>query len=186
MKSHTNATTFLSGKIQNEFIELLGNEVRQSILHRVKKSKYYGMMFDTTPDVSHNEQMSQVLRFVDVDNETKTAVIKEVFIDFIEIHEKSAERIAKEITSKLEQDNLDLNDCRGQTYDAATMSGKASGVQKLISQKNPKAKFVNCDNHSLNLIGVHAASEHVFAISFFGVLDSLYNFSPAQQCDGRN
>ena len=51
-----------------------------------------------------------------------------------------------------------------------------SGVQKLISQKNPKAKFVNCDNHSLNLVGVHAASEHVFAISFFGVLDSLYNF----------
>ena len=41
------------------------------------------MMFDTTADVSHNEQMSHVLRFVDVDNETKTAVIKEVFIDFI-------------------------------------------------------------------------------------------------------
>ena len=112
VKSHTHAATFLSGKIQNEFIELLGNEVRQSILHRVKKSKYYGMVFDTTPDVSHNE-MSQVLRFVDVDNETKTAVIKEVFIDFIEIHEKSAESIAKENTSKLEQDNLDLNDCRG-------------------------------------------------------------------------
>ena len=90
---------------------------------------------------------------------------------------ESAESIAKEITSKLEQDNLDLNDCRGQTYDnAATMSGKVSGVQKLISQKNPKAKFVNCDNHSLNLVGVHAASEHAFAISFFGVLDSLYNF----------
>ena len=150
--------------------------VSLSYIDRVKNSKYYGMMFDTTPDVSHNEQMSPVLRFVDVDNETKTAVIKEVFIDFIEIHEKSAESIAKEITSKLEQDNLDLNDCRGQTYDnAATMSGKVFGVQKLISQKNPKAKFVNCDNHSLNLVGVHAASEHVFAVSFFGVLDSLYN-----------
>ena len=35
VKSHTHAATFLSGKIQNEFIELLGNEVRQStyILH---------------------------------------------------------------------------------------------------------------------------------------------------------
>ena len=83
--------------------------------------------------------------------------------------------LQKEITSKLEQANLDLNDCHGQMYDnAAMMSGKVSGVQKLISQKNPK--FVNCDNHSLNLVGVHAASEHVFAISYFGVLDSLYNF----------
>ena len=60
VKSQTHATTFLSGKIQNEFIELLGNEVHQSILHRVKKGKYYGMMFDTTPDIPHNEQMSQV------------------------------------------------------------------------------------------------------------------------------
>ena len=126
------------------------------------------MLFDTTPDVSHNEQMSQVLRFADVDNETKTAVIKEVFIDFIEIHEKSAESIAKESTSKLEQDNLDLNDCHRQMYDnAATMSRKVSSVQNLISQKNPKMKFMNCDNHSLNLVGVHAASEHVFAMSLF-------------------
>ena len=83
----------------------------------------------------------------------------------------------REITSKLKQDNLDLNDCCGQMYDnAAMMSGKVFSVQKLLSQKDPKAKFMNCDNHSLNLVGVHAASEHVFAISFFGVLDLLYNF----------
>ena len=126
------------------------------------------MMFDTTPDVSHNEQMSQVLRFVDVDNETKTAVVKEVFIDFIEIHEKSAESIAKEITSKLEQDNLDLNDCRRQTYDnAATMSGKVSGVQKLISQKNPKAKFVNCDMQHQNMYLPYHFSEFLTCCTIF-------------------
>jgi len=95
VKSHTHSATFLFGKKQNEFIELLGNEVRQSISQRVKKSKYYWMMFDTTPDVSHNDQMSQVLRFVDLDNETETFVIKEVFIDFIEIYEQGAESIAK-------------------------------------------------------------------------------------------
>lgn len=74
-------------------------------------------------------------------------------------------KVLRVLRKKLERDNLDLNDCRGQTYDnAATMSGKVSAVQKRTSQKNPKAKLVNCDNHSLNLVVVHAASEHVFAI----------------------
>ena len=70
-----------------------------------------------------------------------------------------------------------MNDCRGKAHDnGTTMSGKVSDVQKLISQMNPKKKFANCDNHFLNLVGVYAASEHVFAILFFGVLNSLYNF----------
>ena len=56
------------------------------------------------------------------------------------------------------------------------MSGKASGVKKLISQMNPKAKFVNCDNHSVNLVGINSASKHVFAILFFEVLDWLQCF----------
>ena len=49
---------------------------------------------------------------------------------------------------------------------------------------NPKAKFLNCDNHSLNLVGVHAASEHVFDISFSEFLTRYTIFSPVQQCDG--
>ena len=69
------------------------------------------MMFDITPDVSHTGQMSLVLRFVHVDNETKTAAIKDLFIDLFEMYEKSAESIAKEITSILERDDLDLNEC---------------------------------------------------------------------------
>ena len=94
VKSHTHAATFCLEKYRMNSLSYWATKY-VSLSYRVKKSKYYGMMFDTTPDVSHNEQMSQVLRFAEVDNETKTAVIKEVFIDFIEIHEKSAESIAK-------------------------------------------------------------------------------------------
>lgn len=53
-------------------------------------------MFDTITDVSHNEQMSKILRFVD--NESKTAVAKVVFIDFIKIREKDAESVTKKMT----------------------------------------------------------------------------------------
>ena len=31
-----------------------------------------------------------------------------------------------------------------------------SGVQQIINEKNSLAVFINCDNHSLNLVSVHA------------------------------
>jgi hypothetical protein len=89
--------------------------------------------------------------------------------------EKTGEAITAEITKKLEQDGLNLQDCRGQSYDnQATMAGVHSGVQKRILDLNPLAVFVPCNNHSLNLVGVHAAHVNVQAVTFFGTLERLF------------
>jgi len=40
-------------------------------LNDIKRNRYYGMLYDSTPDLAHREQMSQVIRFVDVDFEKK-------------------------------------------------------------------------------------------------------------------
>ena len=47
------------------------------------------------------------------------------------------------------------------------MAGQHTGVQKRIKEMNKKAEFVACTNHSLNLVGVHAASVAVNSITFF-------------------
>ena len=36
--------------------------------------------------------------------------------------------------------------------------------------------FVNCDNHSLNLVSVHVTRQDTEMVSFFGTINSLYNF----------
>lgn len=46
--------------------------------------------------------------------------------------------------------------------------------QRII--ENSKATFVNCDNHSPNLAGVHTASEEPVTVTFFGTVDELYSF----------
>ncbi|GBP93574.1 Zinc finger MYM-type protein 1 [Eumeta japonica] len=54
-------------------------------------------------------------------------------------------------------DNLDIHLCRAQGYDdAATMAGVHGGVQAIIKEHNPKALFMPCANHSLNLCEVHS------------------------------
>ena len=77
---------------------------------------------------------------------------------------------------KLESDNISLADCRSQCYDnAAVMTRHISGLQQRICARNLGALFVNCDNHSLNLAGVHSAKQDP-VITFFGTLENIYLF----------
>ena len=63
------------------------------------------------------------------------------------------------------------------------MAGHWNGVQQRIYEKNKQAVFVNCDNHLLNLVDVYVARKDPEIVSFFGTINSLYNFfSCSMQC----
>lgn len=122
-------------------------------------------------------QVSEVVRYVDIDFERRTVQVQESFLGFIEINKKDAESLVNCITEQLEKDDIALANCRAQCYDnASVMAGHKSGVQKRILEKNPLALFVNCDNHSLNLVGVHAAKQDAVMVTFFGTIEALYVF----------
>jgi len=74
-------TSYLSPQIQNEFIGLCGNFVRDEILKEIRASKYFTIMFDSTPDSSKKEQISQVIRIVKCGADG--CQIREFFIDFV-------------------------------------------------------------------------------------------------------
>jgi len=169
------STTYLSPESQNEFIQILASTVREKLLQDIRKTKYYGVMFDSTPDAAHHEQMSQVIRYVDINFEEKTVVVKESFLGFIQAHKKDAASIADIILQQFEKDKLSFEDCRSQCYDnASVMSGYKSGVQQRLAALNSKATFVNCDNHTLNLVGVHAVSHEVAGVTFFSTVQAIY------------
>ena len=108
--------------------------------------------------------------------DTEVSVV-ESFIDFIQLHGKSADVITKQICDKLQADGLKLEHCYSQGYNnATTMAGHISGVQKHILDMNPKAVFVPCNNHSLNLAGVHAVGVGTQSVTFFGTVEKVYTF----------
>ncbi|XP_044765413.1 zinc finger MYM-type protein 1-like [Coccinella septempunctata] len=166
--------SYLSPAVQNEFISLLGNAVKKEIISEIKKAKYFGILFDSTPDISHTEQMSQVIRYVKIEN--RKVEVKESFLGFIPLSGKKAHDITEDILQSLAKDGLDIKLCRSQGYDnATTMSGVHTGVQKRIKEQNPKAIVVPCANHSLNLCGVHAFGSVPVCVTFFGTLECVYN-----------
>lgn len=60
-----------------------------------------------------------------------------------------------------------------------TMQQQWPGRCLVSRNRNLKPIFANCDNYSLNLVGMHAAPEQVFAIHFLE-FDLLHNFFSLQ------
>lgn len=137
---------------------------------------------DCTPDVSHEEQLSIIIRFVDMDsnNEITDVEINEYFMDFINIQSTTGLNLSDILISKLKEYQIDLADCRGQGYDnGANMVGQYSGVQARILNQNPRALFMPCAAHRLNLVLGDTAKSSTIAANFFGTVERLYTLFSA-------
>ena len=142
--------TYRSKTIQNKLVKICGDQIRQSIVETIKKSvcPVYSVLADEATDCSSKEQMPIVLRYVDSNKE-----INERFVKFVECDDgMTGEALAKNVEDALDEIGLPLSQCRGQGYDGASaMSSQVKGVSGRILKKNPKALYIHCSSHRLNL-----------------------------------
>ena len=170
-------TSYLGHQIQNELIDLLSSKCISMMVSDIKLAKFFSVILDCTPDVSHTEQLSVVIRIVSLEEEPH---IKEHFMGFLEAEESTGQHLASMILKRLEELNIPFEDCRGQSYDnGANMRGKNKGVQARLLEMNPRALFVPCGAHTLNLVVADAAKGSVDATGYFGVLQKLYTLFAA-------
>lgn len=149
--------------------------MREKILNEVKEAQYFSISVDSTPDITHTDQLTFILRYVCTSGDPV-----ERFLTFIPLEGHDASSLTDKILTMLDEFGLDLQNCRGQSYDnASNMAGRCTGVQTRIKQLNPLASFVPCSAHSLNLVGMCAVESCIDAASFFGFIQTLYIFFSA-------
>lgn len=182
VQKHKHKTRYLSPKIQNELITLLGNSIRDSLIKIINHCQFFTIILDTTQDISKKDQLSVIIRYVTIINDGISGnpvdiQINETFLGFHEITDQTGSGISDFILSFLESNSIPISKCRGQGYDgAANMRGVYSGVQMKIKNQQPYAEYVHCASHNLNLI-LQDSCNHVEEIrNYYDQIQTIYNF----------
>ena len=99
----------------------MGNKVLIKIISELKKAKFYSISVDSTPDL---DQLTFTVWYV------KDAAPIERFLQFVPIYGHGAEHLEKVALKFLQENEISMSDCRGQSYDnASNMAGQYSGIQ---------------------------------------------------------
>ncbi|ODM90673.1 Zinc finger MYM-type protein 1 [Orchesella cincta] len=147
-----------SWDIQNEILKTISHFILRRIVAIVKSARLYSLVVDETSDCSVKEQVSISVRIVNEKLESE-----EYFLGHYETSSTTGEVLEKIIVDGLQRFGFSLSDLRGQCYDGASnMSGKFNGVQARLLKLQPKAIYVHCLSHSLNLALQSVASKHPF------------------------
>ena len=164
--------TYLSPDIQNSILQIMGKMIRGSICDEVRQAGYFSLMADETKDMSKQEQLAIVLRYLD-----KERTINERFLTFVQATSLNAESLSNYLIKVLEDNGLDLTYIVSQGYDGASvMSGHCTGVQQQIKEKSPSAIYIHCCAHVLDLVLVDCSKKVQLAHEFFCLLETLYEF----------
>ncbi|XP_065654528.1 zinc finger MYM-type protein 1-like [Hydra vulgaris] len=126
--------------------------------------------------------MTMIIRFLDVISNPKngvatTAYIKKHFLDFVPLKETTGAGMAETIIKQLGEMSLSIKNLRGQGYDnGRNMRGENKGVQRRILDVNPRALFIPCCAHTLNLAVNDAVKCCLEATAFFDLVQHVYVF----------
>ena len=188
LKSHLQSSSrnarYLSPKIQNEFIEISGDLIRQSIVEECNASPIWSLMADETADVSAIEQLSICVRYVRV---TSTGLeVCEEFIGFSSLPATGAQDITSAIVNFTRANRLNMSKLVGKGFDgAATMAGHVSGVSTRLKDLYPNARYLtHCRNHALDIVVVASCNAVPDIRNFMDTLKSLtlfFKYSPKRK-----
>ena len=138
---------YTSPDIQNEIIKLMSVQVLRDVSADPQDTPFLTVMADETTDSSNQEQVTFILRQV-----TQDPQVHEEFLGLYHVASMDAATLIAAIKDVIIWLNLPFEKLRGQRYDGATaMSSSKHGIAKQISDLEPRAVYIHCYDHALNL-----------------------------------
>lgn len=117
------------------------------IIFYITSRRWFSLICDETSDDSGKEQLCVTIRSVNEQYQ-----IHEDVLGLYEIHRQDAITVSNAIVDVLTRCGLSMSNCRGQGYDGASaMAGHHSGVAAILLEQQPKAAFIHCNCHCLDL-----------------------------------
>ncbi|XP_033099013.1 zinc finger MYM-type protein 1-like [Anneissia japonica] len=145
--------------------------VLKELKKEVKEAGFFVIIADDTKDTSKKEQVVIAIRYC------LHGGIHEEFIGVEEAGGLDALGLKRTILNQLGKFGVSLDNCVGPGYDGASVvSGHLSGLQALIRDINPRAYYVHCFAHRLNLVLVDASKSVSVLSKVIRVYRSRYNF----------
>ena len=139
---------YTSPKALGDIQRQLALTVLRQVVAEAVSAKYFGLILDETTDVTRREQMAVCLRYV-----TENLDVKETCIGLYHASSTSSEALFELVQDVLRRTQLQITNLRGQCYDgAANMAGAISGLQARLKAEEPRAVFIHCTAHRLNLV----------------------------------
>ncbi len=118
---------YISPLIVNEIVAQMGQGGLREILADIRSSTWFSRIADKATDISHNEQLSLSIRWVD-----SHYTIHEDTLGLIQLENTEASTLYSAIRDILIHCSLPITQCRSQAFDGASnMSGVRNGVQAL-------------------------------------------------------
>ncbi|XP_062094369.1 uncharacterized protein LOC133800427 [Humulus lupulus] len=159
-----------SPRIQKDIVNACAIETIDVIIKDMGDA-VFSILVDESRDVSINEQMVVMFRYVD-----KRGYVIERFIGIEHVPNTTAISLKIAIDKLFSKHGLSISRLRGQGYDGASnMSGEFNGLKSIIMKENECAFFVHCFAHQLQLALMGVAKKHDLIGTFLTVVSNVVN-----------
>lgn len=169
--------TYTHHSVQNELLSIEAGITRAKFSDEVEAAGMYALMVDESKDISKQEQIAIVLRYI---NDLEPT---EVLLDIVAAEGLDAYSLCCKIKSTLTKYSIPVTNCVAQCYDGASvMSGASSGVQARFRSDgcngpaSPHAYYTHCFNHRLNLALCDAIRNANGMNDTLNILNEVYIF----------
>ena len=166
--------TLMNHHIQDELLEAAA-----SVLLRKIKAELHGLYFailaDEYKDLAKWDLVAVCVWFI------HGGVINEQAVGFVEAMDLSAQGLSRKILEVLRPLELDPTLCVGFCFDKASVMLGHTGVQAVLRENFPKAIYLHCNSHQLNLVLCSAAKESGHVSTFFDTVNQIHSFFTGAQ-----